>query len=396
MVLVTTAIAGFIYASSLGSTGGLIAPKPLQTQETVTDSLGRQHIQVVFALDATGSMGGLIAAAKEKIWSIASSLSQTQAGIPIEMGLIFYRDLGDDFVTKQVPLSGDLDDVYRELMSIDANGGGDSPESVNQGLWEAVDQMKWISDDKSYKTIFLVGDQPPHMDYKQDVKYNVSCKKAHERGIVINTILMGGDAQARMIWKEIADCAQGSFFQMDMNVNNVEISTPYDPQISKLSDEIEQGRMYYGDMETMKKQSAKVEKSHYISTNTTDEVKSRRAEYNMSVSGNSAFYGEKELIQDYSKGKVDLAKLKDTELPQQLLKMTPAARKVFLDQAVAKRKQQEQQLKELSVKRQAYLEKEMEKMDAGKVKNSFNNQVFESVQKQAAEKEIRIEGKAKY
>jgi len=397
LVLVMTGIAGIIYATRMNApmTNNLIAPN-IKPVDAAADSLDKQSIQVVFALDATGSMGGLIAAAKEKIWSIASSLSQTKEGIPIEMGLVFYRDLGDDFVTRQIPLSGSLDDVYRELMSIDANGGGDSPESVNQGLWEAVDQMKWASGNKAFKAIFLVGDQPPHMDYKQDVKYNISCKKAHERGIVINTILMGGDGQARTIWKEIADCAQGSFFQMDMDVNNVEISTPYDPQISKLSDEIEQGRMYYGDMETIKKQSAKVEKSVYISSNASDEVKSRRAEYNMSASGNSAFYGEKELIQDYSKGKVDLAKLKDIELPHQLLKMTLAERKAFLDQAVTKRKAQEQELKQLAVQRQAYLEKEMAKMDDDKVKSSFNNQVFESVQKQAAEKEIRIEGKAKY
>ena len=60
-------------------------------------------IQVVFALDATGSMAGLIAAAKDKIWSIAGSLAQTDDSIPIELGLIFYRDKGDAFITKKVP-----------------------------------------------------------------------------------------------------------------------------------------------------------------------------------------------------------------------------------------------------------------------------------------------------
>lgn len=56
---------------------------------------------MVFALDATGSMAGLIAAAKDKIWSIAGSLAQTDDSIPIELGLIFYRDKGDAFITKK-------------------------------------------------------------------------------------------------------------------------------------------------------------------------------------------------------------------------------------------------------------------------------------------------------
>lgn len=73
-------------------------------------------IQVVFALDATGSMAGLIAAAKDKIWSIAGSLAQTDDSIPIELGLIFYRDKGDAFITKKVPLTANLDDMYKELI----------------------------------------------------------------------------------------------------------------------------------------------------------------------------------------------------------------------------------------------------------------------------------------
>src|ERR1700750_1269445 len=58
-------------------------------------------IQLVFALDGTGSMSGLIGAAKEKIWSIAGSLAQADPAPEIEMGLIFYRDRGDEFITRR-------------------------------------------------------------------------------------------------------------------------------------------------------------------------------------------------------------------------------------------------------------------------------------------------------
>jgi Mg-chelatase subunit ChlD len=203
-------------------------------------------IQVVFALDATGSMAGLIAAAKDKIWSIAGSLAQTDDSIPIELGLIFYRDKGDAFITKKVPLTANLDDMYKELMEMNASGGGDTPESVNKGLYEAVTQFSWNKDTAVYKAIFLVGDCPPHMDYKDDIKYMESCRLAKQHDIVINTILMGNNDEAKKIWKELSACNGGSFVQMNMKVNDIEVSSPVDDSIAIISDELDKQRIYYG------------------------------------------------------------------------------------------------------------------------------------------------------
>ena len=61
----------------------------------VVPPAGTKRVEVVFVLDTTGSMGGLIAAAKEKIWSIASTLAQAQQAPEISMGLVAYRDRGD-------------------------------------------------------------------------------------------------------------------------------------------------------------------------------------------------------------------------------------------------------------------------------------------------------------
>ncbi len=87
----------------------------------------RPMVEVVFALDTTGSMGGLIQAAKEKIWSIATSMAQSQPAPEIRMGLVAYRDRGDAYVTRVVDLSEDLDSMYATLMDFQADGGGDGP-----------------------------------------------------------------------------------------------------------------------------------------------------------------------------------------------------------------------------------------------------------------------------
>src|SRR4051794_28412760 len=147
-----------------------------------------KRIEVVFVLDTTGSMGGLIAAAKEKIWSIASTLAQAKQAPEISMGLVAYRDRGDAYVTQVVDLDKDLDSMYAKLMQFRADGGGDSPESVNQALDEAINKISWSQDSSTYRVVFLVGDAPPHMDYQDDVKYTTSVAAAAAKGIVVNTI----------------------------------------------------------------------------------------------------------------------------------------------------------------------------------------------------------------
>ncbi|MEM7283500.1 MAG: vWA domain-containing protein, partial [Pseudomonadota bacterium] len=120
----------------------------------------KAKIEVVFVLDTTSSMSGMIQAAKDKIWSIASTMAQADPAPEIRMGLVAFRDKGDRYVTKKVDLSTDLDSMYSTLMDFRAEGGGDGPESVNQALFEAVNHMSWSQDQDSYKVVFLVGDAP--------------------------------------------------------------------------------------------------------------------------------------------------------------------------------------------------------------------------------------------
>src|SRR4029079_12648433 len=59
----------------------------------------RPTVEVAFVLDTTGSMAQLIEGAKRKIWSIATTIVDTNPDADIRMGLVAYRDLGDDYVT---------------------------------------------------------------------------------------------------------------------------------------------------------------------------------------------------------------------------------------------------------------------------------------------------------
>src|SRR5262245_58747597 len=96
------------------------------------------RVEVAFVIDTTGSMAGLIDGAKRKVWSIANQLASGQPTPKVRIALVAYRDRGDAYVTQVHDLTDDIDAVYADLQRFAAEGGGDTPESVDQALHEAV------------------------------------------------------------------------------------------------------------------------------------------------------------------------------------------------------------------------------------------------------------------
>ena len=167
------------------------------------------RIDVVFVLDTTGSMSGMIASAKKKIWEIANKVLEGDPRPKVRFGLVAYRDKGDKYVTRKFDLTEDIDAVYKELQTYRAAGGGDGPEHVNKALHVAVNEMGWDMDKKTLRMIFLVGDAPPHEDYDDGFDWKKACRTAAERGIIINTISYGGWNEDH--WRKIAKAAEGKF-----------------------------------------------------------------------------------------------------------------------------------------------------------------------------------------
>ena len=196
----TIALATLSFSLLLGST--FAKPDKPKTKK-------KPRIEVCFVLDTTGSMGGLIEGAKQKIWSIANEMISTKPVPDIKLGLIGYRDRGDQYVTQVYDLTDDVYEIYGKLMKFQAQGGGDTPESVNQALHESVEQMSWSKSRKVLKIVFLVGDAPPHMDYQDDVKYPAVCEMAVKKDLIINTVQCGTMSSTTPIWKKIAKRHQG-------------------------------------------------------------------------------------------------------------------------------------------------------------------------------------------
>lgn len=385
-----------IFAATLiiASTIGIAIFPSLNTAKTVVDTdpdttVPQNHrIEVVFVLDTTSSMSGLIEAAKEKIWSIANTMASAQQKPQIKMGLVAFRDRGDDYVTSVLDLSQDLDSMYAKLMDFQAQGGGDTPESVNQALYDAVNRVSWSQQNDVYKVIFLIGDAPPHMDYADDIKYPQSLDMAKRKGIVVNAIQSGQQTQTTPAWREIAKLGGGSYFQVENSGNAVAVDTPYDKKLAKLAASLEQTRIFYGDDEQRKRQLEKIEIGRKLEKKLSDAALARRSTFNASGSGKSNFLGENELVDAISSGRVALDDIAEEELPATLKTMAPEEQKQYIEKQAVRRDQIKKQILELSVQRQQYIETQI---TPGAVTESLDEKIYSTVKDQAKSKGLIYE-----
>lgn len=355
--------------------------------EEQAQPIARPRIEVVFALDTTGSMDQLIEGAKRKIWAIADELASAEPQPELSIGLVAYRDRGDAYVTQHYPLSSDLDAVYQQLNALSAAGGGDGPESVNQALFEAVHNTSWSDEPNTYRTVFLVGDAPPHEDYQNDVPYLHTVKAAVARGIVINTVQCGEQQETTPIWSAIAQATQGSYASIAQSGGMQQIAAPMDGEIDRLNAELSDTVLPYGASE----QQAVVREKARVAAAAPAAASASRQSF-LSKKGGGIVTGRGDLLDDVRSGRVDVAKLSKSELPSELRELSPEARSQLLQQRGAQREQIKRKLDALVKERSSYVRVEEQKRRKSGERDGFDSEVMRAVKSQASER-ARIEYK---
>ncbi|MGE5212688.1 MAG: vWA domain-containing protein [Nitrospirota bacterium] len=342
----------------------------------------KPRIEVCFVLDTTGSMGGLIEGAKQKIWSIADEMISAQPTPELKLGLIGYRDRGDDYVVKSFGLTDDIDAIYGHLREFQAGGGGDAPESVNEALAEAIHKMPWSSDKKVLKIIFLVGDAPPHMDYPNGPKYPDLCREAAKKDLIINTIQCGEMAETKAVWQEIAKLSEGSYVGISQSGNVAVISTPMDKELSRLNEQIGATLIPYGDSTLQAEVHAKfaAAKSAPVS------AMADRLTYNSKTG--RAMQGSGELVDALNENKLKVEEIDQKQLPAELQKLDRDELQKRITRARDERADLQKQIVELSKKREAYIQSENKRFAAEGKGDGFDQKVTETLHAQAARKGI--------
>jgi len=388
-IVFTTVGAVLVYPTLRGQ-----ATPVANTESRIAPPTATKRVEVVFVLDTTGSMGGLIAAAKEKIWSIASTLAQAKQAPEISMGLVAYRDRGDAYVTQVVDLNKDLDSMYAKLMQFRADGGGDSPESVNQALDDAINRISWSQDPSTYRVVFLVGDAPPHMDYQDDVKFPTTVAAAAAKGIVVNTIQCGNMRETVKPWQEIASLGHGRYFTVDQAGSAVAVATPFDDKIATLSAELDSTRLYYGSDEEKAKMAGKLEASAALRASASPAAQARRGAFNASEAGASNLLGGQDLAEDVASGGVAFAAVPEAELPKSIAALPRDKQEAAVAETAKKRQDLQRQIAELAKDRDAFIRKEIDAH--GGAAGSLDQKIYDAVREQAAPVGLEYDGGPKF
>jgi hypothetical protein len=340
----------------------------------------KQIVEVAFVLDTTGSMARLIEGAKRKIWSIATAIVDTNPDAEVRMGLVAYRDIGDEYVTKTFDLTTDIQGLYANLLELRARGGGDWPESVNEALHIGVTKLSWTQGSDVDRILFLVGDAPPHMDYAQDTKYPEVLKIARDRDIIVNAVQAGAARDTERVWREIAQRGDGRYIPIPQDGGLVVlIETPFDDEIILLQGQINGTVLPYGP----RAQRSSIERKTRQLAAAPTSVASEMAGY-LSKSGarsGTAVTGRGDLVADVVAGRQKLATVKDEELPDAVRKMPAAERRAFIDKRMTERKALSDRMAELVKKRDAYV-MEQRKSAPAKPADSFDRAVASTLKAQ--------------
>ncbi|GAB4181285.1 MAG: hypothetical protein Kow00108_17950 [Calditrichia bacterium] len=167
-------------------------------------------LDLMFVLDVTGSMGEEIQRLKNTIEIINQNLLLMTPKPDIRFGLVLYRDRGDEFVTRTIPFSSDLQFFQQALATAEASGGGDGPEDLQSAMQAAVTQLDWRED--AIRLGYIITDAPPHLDYNQQFTYLDACKTARQNGIKFFSVGTGGlNIDGEIVLRQIAQLTYGKY-----------------------------------------------------------------------------------------------------------------------------------------------------------------------------------------
>jgi Mg-chelatase subunit ChlD len=362
-----------------------LVPSFLALPLSAEPDIKKPRVEVCFVLDTTGSMSDLIEGAKQKIWSIANEIISAKPAPDLKLGLVGYRDRGDEYVVKSHELTDDIDSVYSKLQEFKAAGGGDTPESVNEALATAVRKMNWSTDRDVLKIIFLVGDAPPHMSYPDESRYPDLCAEAVQKDLIINTVQCGSISETTPFWQEIAKLSEGSYAAIEQSGNMQVVATPFDADLSRLNREIGETLVPYGDAEMR----SEVRGKQAFAETVAAPAAADRLSYN--VKTGKAVQGEGELLDSIASGGVKLEEIKTDSLPEDLQNLSKTELEKELADRQNKRKDIQKEIADLSKKREDFIKDEIKVQSETGAADSFDEKVSQTLRQQAEKKGIKYD-----
>ena len=177
-----------------------------------------RKLDLALVVDVTGSMSDELRFLQAELTSIVDQINSRHRGLDIRVGFTFYRDRGDEFVTRTFSLDGNIDQAKRYIGQQQANGGGDYPEAMHTAMIRAANQP-WRDD--AVKSLLLVADAPPH-----DGDIGMTWRAAeHLRGDRVHIVPVGASGvadTAEYVMRAMAAATQSryTFLTDDSGIGN--------------------------------------------------------------------------------------------------------------------------------------------------------------------------------
>jgi hypothetical protein len=343
-------------------------------------------VQLAILLDTSNSMDGLIDQARSQLWKIVNEfIKAKQKGVTPEVQVALY-EYGNNglqqtqgWIRQVLPLTTDLDKVSEELFKLKTNGGD---EFCGWVIKEAVGNLAWSSSPEVYRAVFIAGNEP----FTQGpVPYAESCKAAITKGIVVNTIHCGSEAEGiNGKWQDGALLADGKYMVIDQNRAVVHFEAPQDKEIAQLGVELNKTYVAYGAAGRLSAERQSAQDMNALA------LAPSGAAYNRAVAKASVNYRNEswDLVDALKQDSKKLAELKKEELPPEMQKMSKDERKVYVETKAKERAELQAKIQALSAARNKYVAEQTQKQAAT---NTLDAVVIGTVREQAGKRNFKFE-----
>ena len=338
-----------IHATRLAALAALCATCMNAAADTVAADAARRDVDLVIALDVSGSMEGLIESAKQRLWDITNELAQARPIPALRVAILSYGrpSYGEQsgYVRVDLPFTADLDAVNATLFAFQTDGGD---EYVARAIQTSLDSLQWSHNPDALQMVFVAGNESAEQDPQLTIE-RATAAAAH-RGIVVNAIYCGADNDAEAHgWQRVATHTNGLYVSIDQNAAAVaNVATPFDPELAALNEELNATYIAYGDF-------GERGRSNQLEQDSNAVAMSPAAAASRTVAKAGALYrAEWDLVDAVQSGKA-LADIPAAELPAEVQALQPAEREAYVREKTERRQDLQRQIGELAAERSRHI-----------------------------------------
>jgi hypothetical protein len=351
--------------------------------DTVATEGARRDVDLVIALDVSGSMEGLIESAKQRLWDITNELAQARPVPALRVAILSYGrpSYGEQagYVRVDLPFTADLDAVNATLFAFQTDGGD---EYVARAIQASLDKLQWSQRPDALQVVFVAGNESAEQDPQLTLAGATGA--AARRGIVVNAIFCGSDDDAAARgWQRVAASTNGLYASIDQNAAAVaNVATPFDARLAALNDELNATYIAFGD-------AGERGQANQAAQDGNAAAMSPAAAASRTVAKAGALYrSEWDLVDAVQSGKA-LADIPAAELPLEMQAMAPEKREAYVREATERRLDMQRQIGEVAAERSRYIAEQ--KSDGAS--DGLDAAILEGIREVAATKGFSFESK---